>query len=192
MPYSLHCCLLMCSLRLMPPICLLFSPAGCRVTSCHVASTLCHFLLQPLLSTRGLVAVFPLVVPPLVHISSQCAAASWQEKSGCHHAFCHAAFLFSPAGCSVNSCCTPSRSCHLVMLLPLGMPPPPLAFHFPLEDACSDKLDVVMVRVQAGGSNALSHNPHTTTTSFKEDNHCCWSLPSLLLLPSWTFTLPIK
>jgi hypothetical protein len=70
-PFSLHRCLSMRSLRLLPPICLLFSLAGCCVTS-HCAASASHCLSshRRLSSTRRLVVVLPLIVPPPPRVSS--------------------------------------------------------------------------------------------------------------------------
>ncbi len=65
------CCLLTCSFRLLPPICLPFSPAGCCVTSLCAHSALGHLLsFCRLSSMRRLVVALPLVVPPLPCVSS--------------------------------------------------------------------------------------------------------------------------
>ncbi len=60
--FSLHRCLLMHSLCLQPPICLMFSLAGCRVTSCYAASALHRLLSRCRLSSMcWLVIALPLL-----------------------------------------------------------------------------------------------------------------------------------
>ncbi len=94
--FSLHRCLLTCSLRLLTTICLSFSPDGCCVTSCCVAFTSCCLSLHRHLSSmRLLVVVLPLVMLPLPCISSPHATTSPNTPAGCCIASHHAALLFA-------------------------------------------------------------------------------------------------
>jgi hypothetical protein len=76
-PFSSHRCLSTRSLRLLPPICLLFSLAGCRVTSHCTSSASRHLLLRCCLSsTCQLVVALPLILLPSPCVSSPHATAS--------------------------------------------------------------------------------------------------------------------
>jgi hypothetical protein len=90
-PFSLHCCLSMCSLCLLSLICLLFSLADCCITFCCAASASRCLLMHRHLSLMcQLVVVLPLIVQPLPCVSSPHATTSPNMPAGCcittHHA----------------------------------------------------------------------------------------------------------
>ncbi len=95
-PFWLHHCFSTRSLRLLPPIHLLFSLAGCHVTS-HCASSASRHLLscRHLSSTCRLFVALPLVALPPPCISSPHATASRDMPAGCCVASHHAAHLFA-------------------------------------------------------------------------------------------------
>jgi hypothetical protein len=89
-------CLLTRFLCLLPPICLLFSPAGCFTTShCATSATNCLSSRRRLSSTCRLVVVLSLVVPLLPCVSSPHATASCNVPAGCPAAFHHATLSFA-------------------------------------------------------------------------------------------------
>ncbi len=95
-PFSLCCCLSMHSLCLLPLIHLLFSLAGCCVTS-HCATSTSHCLLSccHLSLTCQLVVAVPLIAPPLPRVSSHHTTTSCDVPAGCHVASHHAALSFA-------------------------------------------------------------------------------------------------
>jgi hypothetical protein len=94
--FLLHHCLSICSLRLLPPICLLFSPAGCCVTSlCTASATDCLSLCCRLSLMHQLVVVLSFIVPPLPCVSSPQATASCDALADCSVASHHAALSFA-------------------------------------------------------------------------------------------------
>jgi hypothetical protein len=95
-PFSSRRCLSTRSLRLLPPIRLLFSLAGCRVTSQCAASTSRRLSSRRRLSsTCRLVVAPPLVAPPLPCVSSPHPTASHDAPAGCRIASHHAALSFA-------------------------------------------------------------------------------------------------
>ncbi len=95
-PFLSHRCQSMRSLRLLPPICLSFSLAGCIVPShCAVSASRCLTLRRHLSLTCRLVVALPLVVPPPPCVSSPPATASCNAWAGCHVASNNAALLFA-------------------------------------------------------------------------------------------------
>jgi hypothetical protein len=95
-PYLLHCCLLMRSLRLLPPIRLSFSLAGCRVISHCTASVSCpSSSRRRLSSTCRLVVASPLVLLPPSWVSSPHATAPCNAPAGCCVASHHTAHSFA-------------------------------------------------------------------------------------------------
>jgi hypothetical protein len=89
-------CLSTRSLRLLPPIRLSFSLAGCRVTP-HCAASASRRLpsRRRLSSTCWLVIALSLVVPPLPCVSSPHPTASHDAPAGCRVASHHAALSFA-------------------------------------------------------------------------------------------------
>jgi hypothetical protein len=90
-PFLLRCSFLTRSLHLLPPICLLFSLAGCHVTShCAASTSRCLSSHCRLSLTCGLVVVSPLVAPPPPCVSSLHPTTSFDALAGCcissHHA----------------------------------------------------------------------------------------------------------
>ncbi len=95
-PFSSRHCLSTCSLRLLPPIRLSFSLAGCHVTShCAASASRCLSSRRRLSSTCWLVVALPLVAPPPPCVSSPHATASCDAPAGCRVASHHAALSFA-------------------------------------------------------------------------------------------------
>jgi hypothetical protein len=95
-PFLLRCCLSTCSLRLLCPIPLSFSLAGCCVTFHCAASASCRLVLCPRLSlTCLLVIASPLIATSPPCVSSPHATASHDAPAGCRVASHHAALLFT-------------------------------------------------------------------------------------------------
>jgi hypothetical protein len=95
-PFLSHRCLSTCSLRLLPPIRLLFSLSGCCITSYCTSSTSLSLLLCHCLSlTCQLVVALLLVAPPPPCVSSPQATASCNAPASCHVASHHATLLFA-------------------------------------------------------------------------------------------------